>query len=77
MAAERDPALDAAETLLLIPDLFHYWFCGSRTTEFTNATTTQCFDPRAGDWATDLLERLDIPTRLLPGGRPAWNALGP
>ena len=25
MAAERDPALDDAETLLMIPDLFHYW----------------------------------------------------
>jgi rhamnulokinase len=66
MAAERDPVLDAAETLLLIPDLVHYWLCGSRASEFTNATTTQCFDPRAGSWAFDLLERLDIPSRLLP-----------
>jgi rhamnulokinase len=66
MAAETDPALDAAETLLLIPDLVHYWLCGATSTEFTNATTTQCFDPRAGGWATDLLDRLDVPTRLLP-----------
>jgi len=66
MAAERDPALDAAETLLLVPDLFHYWVCGARSTEFTNATTTQCFDPRAGGWAVDMLERFDIPTRVLP-----------
>ncbi|TML68157.1 MAG: rhamnulokinase [Actinobacteria bacterium] len=66
MAAERDPALDAAETLLLIPDLMHYWLCGTRASEFTNATTTQCFDPRTGIWAFDLLERLDIPSRLLP-----------
>ena len=66
MAAEGDPALDAAETLLLIPDLVHYWLCGASTSEFTNATTTQCFDPHTGGWATDLLERLDVPTRLLP-----------
>jgi rhamnulokinase len=66
MAAERDPALAAAETLLLIPDLVHYWLCGVRTTERTNATTTQCFDPRRGDWATDLLERLDVPAALMP-----------
>ena len=66
MAAERDPALEAAETLLLIPDLMHYWLCGARTSELTNATTTQCFDPRAGTWAVDVLERLDVPTRLLP-----------
>jgi rhamnulokinase len=66
MAAERDQALEVAETLLLIPDLMHYWLCGARTSEFTNATTTQCFDPRTSGWAVDLLERLDIPTRLLP-----------
>ena len=28
MAADDDPALDAAETLLMIPDLLHYWLCG-------------------------------------------------
>jgi rhamnulokinase len=66
MAAEHDPALEAARSLLLIPDLFHFWLCGSKTTEFTNATTTQCYDPAAGAWATDLLERLDIPTTMFP-----------
>ena len=64
MAGERDEALDAASTLLMVPDLFHFLLCGSRTTEFTNATTTQCYDPSAGGWATDLLDRLDIPYRL-------------
>jgi rhamnulokinase len=66
MATERDPALDGAKTMLLIPDLIHYWLCGSTTSELTNATTTQCFDPHTGGWAADLLERLDVPTRLLP-----------
>jgi rhamnulokinase len=66
MAAERNPALDAADSLLMIPDLIQYWLCGERTSEFTNATTTQCFDPRTGGWATELLERLDVPARLLP-----------
>jgi rhamnulokinase len=66
LAADSDPALAAADQLLLIPDLFHNWLCGSRSTELTNATTTQCFDARAGAWATDLLERLEIPCRLFP-----------
>ena len=66
MAAEDDPALDGAKTLLLIPDLVHYWLCGATTSELTNATTTQCFDPHTGSWALDLLERLDVPTQLLP-----------
>jgi rhamnulokinase len=66
MAAEGDPALAVADTLLLIPDLIHYWLCGARSSELTNATTTQCFDPRSGGWATDLLERLDVPAGIFP-----------
>ena len=66
MAAEPEPVLDAADSLLLIPDLIHSWLCGSRTSERTNATTTQCYDARAGGWARDLLERLDVPTWLMP-----------
>jgi rhamnulokinase len=66
MAATADPALEAADRFLLIPDLLHFWLCGARTSELTNATTTQCWDSRSGGWATDLLERLDIPSRLVP-----------
>lgn len=64
--AVNDQALEIAETLLLIPDLIHYWLCGVATCEFTNATTTQCLDPRAQAWAIDLLERLGIPSRVFP-----------
>ena len=66
MARESDPVLEAADSVLLIPDLMHSWLCGARTSERTNASTTQCFDPRARAWADDLVERLDVPARLLP-----------
>jgi rhamnulokinase len=66
MAAEPDPALEIAETLLLIPDLVHAWLGGARAAELTNATTTQCFDPRAADWARDLVERVGVSPSLLP-----------
>jgi rhamnulokinase len=55
-----------AHRMLLIPDLLHNWLCGSMVSERTNATTTQCWDPLAGAWATDLLEQLAIPTNMLP-----------
>jgi rhamnulokinase len=77
MAEEHDPALEAADALLLMPDLFHHWLCGSCTSEFTNATTTQMYDARNSEWAADLLERLDIPTRLLPEVVPGGTRLGP
>jgi rhamnulokinase len=59
-------ALEYAETLLLMPDLLHYWLSGVAVCERTNATTTQCYDPRAQAWAVDLLERLGVPARVFP-----------
>ena len=47
-----------------MPDLINYWLTGRMANEFTIATTTQCYDPRAGDWAYGMLETLGIPTRL-------------
>jgi len=76
LVAENDPALADAETLLLIPDLVHSRLCGSRSTELTNATTTQCFDPQAGTWAVDLLERLEIPAGVFPEVVPPGTPLG-
>jgi len=58
--------LDCAERMLLMPDFFHWCLCGSRVTEFTNATTTQCFHPTEGDWSFDLLQRFDLPARIFP-----------
>ena len=66
MVETGDPQLAAAKTLLMIPDLFHYWMTGERKAEYTNASTTQMFDGVNGCWATGLLERLSIPTGLLP-----------
>jgi rhamnulokinase len=58
------PVLDLAQTFVTIPDLFHYWLSGEITSEFTNATTTQCFNPIQRDWATLVLEAMQIPTHL-------------
>lgn len=76
MAADSDPALAQAEQLLLLPDLFHYWLCGARTTEFTNATTTQCLDMRSKAWAFDLLDRLAIPAALFPDAVEPLTTIG-
>jgi len=77
MTGDGDPALEDAERLLMIPDLLHHRLCGSVTTELTNATTTQCFDPFTGDWAEDVLERAELPARLFPEVVPPASVLGP
>jgi rhamnulokinase len=64
MVIDRSPLLDQASRLVSIPDLFNYWLCGQITNEFTEATTTQCYDPRNCNWAYPILKGLGIPTHL-------------
>jgi rhamnulokinase len=66
MVLEGDPQLDVAQTLLTIPDLFSYFLCGATAVEFTEATTTQMFALRCGDWARDLIRSAGIPERIMP-----------
>jgi rhamnulokinase len=64
MSLQKSPMLDVATTYVSIPDLLNYWLSGEITNEFTHATTTQCFDPRKRDWATPVLEAMNIPSHL-------------
>jgi rhamnulokinase len=64
LVTSRDPQLEAATSLLTMPALLAYWLTGTQADEFTDATTTQCYDPRAGAWANGMLEKLGIPARI-------------
>lgn len=74
---EKSPLLDIAETMLLIPNLFSFWFSGIKAAEFTHATTTQCYDPRAGGWAIGLMDKLGIPCNILPEVIQPGTVMGP
>jgi rhamnulokinase len=69
-------SLDITETFLTMPDLFNYWLTGRKVCEFSIATTTQCYDPRKGDWAIPLLEKMGIPTHIFPEIVPSGTVLG-
>jgi len=73
----RAPEIDQARTLLTIPDLINYWLTGVAVNEFSNATTTQCFNPLTGAWARDLLVGLGIPLGLLGSIVQPGTTLGP
>lgn len=79
LALQRDgsPALEAAEALLLMPDLFHYWFTGVKANEFTNVSTTQMYDPTQKGWAYGLLHSFGLPTRMLGTIVQPGTVLGP
>ena len=76
MVDANEAQLQCARRLLLMPDLIHNLLSGSTVSEYTNATTTQCFDVRRGCWATTLLERLEIPTQIFAEVVPPGTVLG-
>ncbi|MDB6017126.1 MAG: carbohydrate kinase [Pedosphaera sp.] len=58
--------LAAAETLLTMPDYLNWCLSGARVSEFSIATTTQCFNPAKRTWAFDMLEKFELPTKIFP-----------
>jgi rhamnulokinase len=77
LARQDSPALEHAARLLTIPDLLNYWLSGEQTNEFSNATTTQCYNPITGDWAWELLDRLCLPRRIFGPVVQPGTRLGP
>jgi rhamnulokinase len=77
LAMSGDADLERADRLLMIPDLIHHFLCDSVVGEYTNATTTQCYDVGRGAWSASLLADLDIPSRLFPEVVQPGTRLGP
>jgi len=66
LVQHNSPVLDIADTVLTIADLFNYWLSGSKTCEFTEASTMQMVNPRTRDWDTETMEALNIPKDIFP-----------
>ena len=76
LVENRSPHLDIADTLLFSPDLLNYWLTGQKVSEFSIASTSQMMNPITGKWATDLLNKLNIPHHFLPEIVPSGTRLG-
>jgi len=68
--------LEHADCLLFMPDFLHWALCGSRVAEFTIGSTSQCMNPLTRDWATGLLKKFGLPTRIFPKIVPPGATLG-
>ena len=64
MKEEQPEALSGAESLLMIPDYFHYMLTGVKRQEYTNATTTQLVSPVTKTWDYELIRQLGYPEKL-------------
>ncbi len=58
------PLLREAKHFLMIPDLLRYYLTGERFNEFSNATTTQLYNPVAGAWDEELIRAIGISPEL-------------
>jgi rhamnulokinase len=76
-AAAGTPQLEAARTLLLIPDLIGYWLTGRAGAEATNASTTGLLDVRTQAWSGAVLDAVGIRPELLPPLRRPGEVVGP
>ncbi len=66
LAVQRDSPDDLARarSFLTMPDLFNFWLTGQKLNEFTNASTTQCLNPRTMHWSLELLQAFGLPTDI-------------
>jgi rhamnulokinase len=76
LATEEPELLSRADHLLLTPQLLSQRLGGRPAAEATIASTTQMLDPGRREWATDLVERLDLPTGPLPPVEDPGGSLG-
>lgn len=60
MKRADSPLLREAERFLMIPELLRYFLTGEKLGEFSNATTTQLFNPLTDRWDETLLERIGV-----------------
>ena len=64
MVESNSPQLEKAAAFLMLPDLINYWLTGRKANEFTDATTTQCYNALEGDWSWKMMQDLGIPTHI-------------
>jgi rhamnulokinase len=76
MKQANSPLLEAAKSFLMMPDLFHWLMSGVKSNEQTDASTTQFYNPKTGDWAYELLARFGLPSPMLGQLTPPGETLG-
>jgi len=67
MRADDPARLRAAETLLLMPDLFRYFMCGHKAVELTSAGSTLLTNVRRRTWSPAVFAATHLPRRIMPG----------
>ncbi len=70
------PQYEAAQQMLLIPDLLAYWLTGELGAEYTNASTTELVDVHTRDWSLPLITGVGLRPSLFPPIRQPGSVIG-
>lgn len=65
MSLKTSPQLEAAKTLLLMPDLLNFWLTGEKASEYSIASTSQMLNAQSRQWDEGLLTKLGLPSHFL------------
>lgn len=61
----RPELLERTDKILFMPDLLAYFLTGEKKAEYTIASTSQMINAKTGDWDSELLDSLGIPSEIL------------
>lgn len=64
MIGKSDPTLYIAQNLLLIGDLFHYFFTGRKCVEYSGVSITQLYNNVKKRWDTEIFDAFNIPKSI-------------
>ncbi|WP_339246072.1 rhamnulokinase family protein [Paenibacillus sp. FSL F4-0243] len=73
---DNDSLMETADTILMMPDLFHYLFSGIKAAESTIWSTSGLVDAVTGELSSELFNRLGIPSSLVPQQVHAGTVIG-
>ena len=74
---DNPDVLSIADHFLTIADYMNYLFSGVVGAEVSLVSTTQLYNPIAGKWSDDLIQRFSLPVKLFPRIVPSGTRLGP
>lgn len=76
LSREDRTQLEAATTMLMVPDYLGFALTGVKAQEYTNASTTALVGAASCDWDNELIARLNLPRRIFLDIRTPGQALG-
>ena len=72
MVEQKSSKLSIAKTFLMLPDYFNFLLSGVKCCEYSEATTSQLYNPIKREWAFDLIKKLNFNPewfiRIIPPG---------